>query len=227
MAEKTDERVELRLLGGFDLRVDGAGVEVQPAAQRLLALLALTGTVVERPFAAFQLWPDTAEDRAKANLRSTVWRLRRMPGDLVRATKTHIGLDRGVWVDVRHGLARDGDPAPPGMHIELLPDWYDDWLVTERERIRQLHLHALERQAERLLAQGRHDDAIQLGLCASAMEPLRESPHRLVIRCHMAEGNLIEAVRHYDRYAGLLRRELGAAPSPLMRALADGWPMAS
>jgi DNA-binding SARP family transcriptional activator len=155
-----------------------------------------------------------------------VWRLRRMPGELVRASKTHIGLASAVWVDVRHVLS-DGADTDLARHVELLPDWYDDWLVTERERIRQLHLHALERQAERLVGDGRHDDAIQLGLRAAAMEPLRESPHRLVVRCHLAEGNLIEVVRHYDRYADLLRRELGAAPSPLMRALTDGWRMTS
>ena len=226
MADRNGWAVELRLLGGFDLRVDGRSEEVQPAAQRLLALLALAGVAVERPYAAFQLWPDTAEERARANLRSTVWRLRRMPGELVRASKTHIGLASAVWVDVRHVLT-DGADTDLARHVELLPDWYDDWLVTERERIRQLHLHALERQAERLVGDGRHGDAIQLGLRAAAMEPLRESPHRLVVRCHLAEGNLIEAVRHYDRYADLLRRELGAAPSPLMRALTDGWRMAS
>ncbi len=210
---------ELRLLGGFALRVEGEPVDLQPAAQRLLALLALAGAAVERSYAAFRLWPDTDEERAKANLRSTVWRLRRAPGELVRATKTHIGLHREVWVDVSEDL--DGEEAEPDptRHFELLPDWYDDWLVTERERIRQLHLHALERRTERLIDVGRTDEAIQLGLRASALEPLRESPQRLVIRCHLAEGNLIEAIRHYDRYAKLLERELGAAPSDGMRNL--------
>jgi DNA-binding SARP family transcriptional activator len=210
---------ELHLLGGFALRVEGRAVEVQPGAQRLLALLALADVAMERSFTAFRLWPDTGEERAKANLRSTVWRLRRAPGDLVRASKTHIGLARDVWVDVRHGLADDEGEGDPTLHVELLPDWYDDWLVTERERIRQLHLHALEQRTDRLLDAGRHDEAIQLGLRASAMEPLRESPHHLVIRCHLAEGNLVEAVRQYHRYARLLDRELGAAPSPRMRAL--------
>jgi DNA-binding SARP family transcriptional activator len=209
---------ELRLLGGFALQVEGRPVELQPAAQRLLALLALAGAAVERSYAAFRLWPDTDEERAKANLRSTVWRLRRAPGELIRATKTHIGLHREVWVDVSEDL--DGGAGPdPTRHVELLPDWYDDWLVTERERIRQLHLHALERRTERLIETGRTDEAIQLGLRASALEPLRESPQRLVIRCHLAEGNLVEAIRHYERYAGLLERELDATPSDSMRNL--------
>jgi DNA-binding SARP family transcriptional activator len=219
----------LHLLGGFELRIDGEVVDVQPVAQRLLALLALTSAALERSFVAYQLWPDVAEERAKANLRSTVWRLRRCSGDVVKASKTQMQLAPWVWVDVCDGLAESDDdgrvPSLAGrrtdatINAELLPDWYDDWLVIERERIRQLGLHALEDRADELLAAGCTDEAIQLGLRASAMEPLRESPHRLVIRCHLAEGNLVEAVRQYDRYAALMKRELGASPSPHMRVL--------
>lgn len=221
----------LHLLGGFELQVDGMIVEVQPAGQRLLALLALADASVQRPFTAFQLWPDACADRAQANLRSTVWRLRRTPGELVVASKTHMRLSPDVWVDVRDGLAQAHDPDPDraveevrwegSLLADLLPDWYDDWLVTERERIRQLRLAGLERCGERLLDAGRAPDAIQVGLRAVAIEPLRESPHRLVIRCHLAEGNIVEAVRAYDRYAALLARELHATPSPRMSDLGD------
>lgn len=222
----------LRLLGGFELRVDEQVVVLQPVAQRLMALLALTAGPAERSFVAFRLWPDTAEERAKANLRSTVWRLRRSSGDVVEATKTHMRLAPWVWVDVCNGLgdrdpvgtARAGSPRGPGAALdnELLPDWYDDWLVSEREQLRQLGLHELERRGAALLAEGRTDEAIQVGLRACALEPLRESPHRLVIRCHLAEGNVVEAVRQYARYAGLIEAELGVPPSPQIRALVAG-----
>jgi DNA-binding SARP family transcriptional activator len=219
----------LRLLGGFELRVDEHVVVLQPVAQRLMALLALAAGSVERSFVAFRLWPDTAEERAKANLRSTVWRLRRSSGDVVEATKTHMRLAPWVWVDVCNGVgdraatgaARTEAPRDAGAAFdgELLPDWYDDWLVSEREQLRQLGLHDLERRGAELLAGGRTDEAIQVGLRACALEPLRESPHRLVIRCHLAEGNVVEAVRQYARYAGLIEDELGVPPSPQIRAL--------
>ncbi len=219
----------LHLLGGFELTLGGCVVEVQRAGQRLLALLALSGVAVERSFASVQLWPDAGEERAQANLRSTVWRLRRGLGDVVAASKTHLQLGDGVWVDVRDGLdelqAEDPSPAVTELRfgatllVDLLPEWYDDWLVTERERIRQLRLAGLERCGERLLAADRYAEAIQLGLRAVAMEPLRESTHRLLMRCHLAEGNLAEALRQYDHYARLLHRELGAVPSPRMQEL--------
>lgn len=224
----------MRLLGGFELRVADATVEVKPGPQRLLALLALTGAPLDRTFAACQLWPEATRERAQANLRSTLWRLHDVPATLITASKTHLGLAAAVWVDVRQGLAElqrvDPDATADALHCEatlladLLPDWYDDWLETERERIRQLRLAALERCAEGALATGRPAEGIQLGLRAAALEPLRESPHRVVIRCHLAEGNVVEAVRQYQRFAALLHRELNAAPSALMTRLLAALP---
>src|SRR5919202_1528765 len=132
----------------------------------------------------------------------------------------------GVEVDVRRGLAHarrllagagvdvdvDGDDA--ALHGELLPDWYDDWVLFERERYRQLALHALEAQAERLQELGRPPEALQRALAAVRSEPLRESGHRLLIRVHLAEGNAVEALRQFELCRRLLRDRLGLDPSP-------------
>jgi DNA-binding SARP family transcriptional activator len=232
MTGLTAPAVRLHLLGGFQLRVDDTPVEIKPAPQRLLAMLALAGAAVQRTFAAGQLWPDASRERGQANLRTTIWRLRTVPCELVRGSKTHVRLGADVWVDVRDGLNSDDWDQPDrvlsslrpetSLLADLLPDWYDDWLDTERERIRQLRLAALERSGELLLAQGQPAAGIQLGLRAVALEPLRESAQRLVIRCHLAEGNLVEAVRQYERFAIVLARELGATPSQRMAALVAG-----
>jgi DNA-binding SARP family transcriptional activator len=72
---------------------------------------------------------------------------------------------------------------------------------------------------ERLIGQGELSMAIDLGLRAVAIEPLRESAHRLVIRAHFAEGNRTEAVRQYEACARLLRDELGVPLPAQMAAL--------
>jgi DNA-binding SARP family transcriptional activator len=102
---------------------------------------------------------------------------------------------------------------------ELLPDWYDDWVVIERERHRQLRLHALEQLSARLSADGRHAAATEAGLAAIASEPLRESAHRVLIAVHLAEGNRGEALRQYRVCCGLLDRDLKVGPSPALQAL--------
>jgi DNA-binding SARP family transcriptional activator len=110
-------------------------------------------------------------------------------------------------------------PAALLARGEILPDWYDDWLVIERERFRQLRVHALERLCDRLTAAGRFAEAVDAGLAAVESEPLRESAHRALIRTHLAEGNACEALRQYRAFRELLRRELGLRPSELMEAL--------
>jgi DNA-binding SARP family transcriptional activator len=105
---------------------------------------------------------------------------------------------------------------------DLLADWYEDWLLIERERLRQLRLHALEALGGQLLADGRFGSAVEAGLAAVNSEPLRESAQRLLISAHLAEGNAADALRQYDRYSMLLGRELGLAPSAKMTTLVSG-----
>jgi DNA-binding SARP family transcriptional activator len=221
-----NELVRVRLLNGFTVTHGDISLDLKPGAQRLVAYLALVQRAVERRFVAFQLWPDSREERAMANLRSALWRLRLLPVMLVDATTTHLALNGKVWVDTRQDLSEEicavvPDQAFPG---ELLPDWYDDWIVVERERIRQGLLHALESACTMALAQDRHGDAIDLALRAVAMEPLRESAHRLVIMAHLREGNRYEAQRYYAHLVRTFREELNIEPSVSFRKLFDKAP---
>jgi DNA-binding SARP family transcriptional activator len=102
--------------------------------------------------------------------------------------------------------------------LDLLPGWYDDWVIFEREGIRQRLLHALETLSRRLAA-GRHAEAVEAAISAVGADPLRESANRVLVEAHFAEGNLVEARRAYDRYRGIVGRELGVEPGPELRRL--------
>lgn len=204
----TETAVRLRLLGGFQLSVDGAPVELQPSVQRLTAFVALTPRGVGRMFAAFQLWPDKSEKRALANLRSTLWRLNQLQVPVIEVSPMKLALAPNVWLDIRNEAQEfigsvdiGGVPAPfQTLLTDLLPDWYDDWLIVERERIRLLRLSALETRARQSLAAGNTTMAIQFALAALAIEGARESAHQLVVAAHLAEGNECEARREQLRF---------------------------
>ncbi len=228
-AQTTTAQAELRLLGGFGLSCNGETIETTPAAQRLLAFVALTPRGADRTYVACQLWPEHTEQRAKANLRSAIWRLSKAPTPLLAATKDRLRLADGVWVDVRNGVA---ELAATGMDSilvaalpfaaldsDLLPDWYDDWLTIERERLRQFRLGALEEAASLALERGRHGQAIQLALAAVAADPLRESSHRLVIEAHLAKGNRVDAWRQYRTCREILIEQTGYEPGAELTAL--------
>lgn len=218
--------MQVRLLHGFELRCGGQTVELPLSSQRLVAFLALHNRPLLRVYVAGSLWIDASEERSHANLRSALWRLRQTGHFVVDATPSHLSLGQGVEVDVHRvlalsrGLLRD----PSGgldqeLTGDLLPDWYDDWLELERERLRQLRLHALEAVAERLLADRRYGEAVEAGLAAVEADPLRESAHRLLVRVYLAEGNWGEALRQYRVFCGRLRDELGLRPSGQMEEL--------
>jgi DNA-binding SARP family transcriptional activator len=105
---------------------------------------------------------------------------------------------------------------------DLLPDWYDEWVIVEREHVREQRAQALEALCQQLTAAARFAEAAQAGLAAVTCEPLRESAHRALIHLYVAEGNPGEAMRRYEEYARLLERKLGLAPSRLMDDLVAG-----
>ena len=223
--------VRLGLLGGFHVEDQhGAGRLVLPhQAQRLLAVLAVTG-VTSRTWVSGTLWPETTEERAHSSLRTAIWQVTRASRRILWTAGTEVTLAADVDVDVpdlrkaAHAAVND-DPATP-RHLEmlrgapnLLPGWYDDWVQSERESLNQLRLHALEHLSDKLLKQGRFADALPFALAAVATEPLRDSAHRLVIQCHLRDGNAVHALRHFNGYRDLLRRELGIPPSAQMQHL--------
>lgn len=223
-------RVQLALLGSFDLRIDGAPVAVTPNGQRVLAFLALHGPALLRSYVAGSLWLDSSDDHAAGSLRSALWRLNRRGQRLVEAADERLRLADGLDVDVIGAVSQARELLDPGgvecprpsdvlLHGDLLPDWYDDWVAVERERFRQLRMHALERLSERLAAAHRFGEAVEAALAAIETEPLRESAHRALMRVHIAEGNRSEALRHYRAFRGMLDDELGLVPSDLMETL--------
>ena len=210
--------IELHLLGGVRLVVEGRDVPVPSTVARLLAFVGLAAPYpVDRMQLAGALWPDHSDLRACANLRSVLWRSRGACAPCLEVSAGAVALAHDVWLDVQHPdevidlhtTRRAGGAIP-----SLLPGWYDDWVVHERERIRQLMLHALEDASRASIDAGDCRAAIDLALHAVAMEPLRETPHRLVAEAHLIEGNQAEALKAFGGYAAMLERELGIAPSP-------------
>jgi DNA-binding SARP family transcriptional activator len=231
MVESARIRPRVQLLQGFELRVGGGPVGLTPASERLVAFLAMQDRSVRRAFVSGSLWPDATNERANANLRSALWRVPivdRRP--LVTATSTHLRVRADVEVDFHVAVRRatalvqaaGDDPSSETLDMlagDLLPDWYEDWVVLERERYRQLRLHALDQACAVLIRLQRYGEALLLAMGAIAADPLRESGFRLVVEIHLAEGNLVEALHQYHTYADRLQAELGAQPSPQLHRL--------
>jgi DNA-binding SARP family transcriptional activator len=223
----------ITLLDGFTLRPRPSGRGLPRGVQRLVAHLCLAGRPARTAIAG-SLWPEVPEDQAHANLRSALWRVCKAVPGLVEREGDALSLAHRVGVDVwdlQEWAARVTDPHTHLVEVsplddalrgELLPGWYDDWVLLERERLRQLRMHALEALADRLTGARRFGEALQAACLAVRAEPLRESAHRTLVRVHLAEGNLVEAQRAYGFFRQLLEDELGVPPSEQMNRLIAG-----
>ena len=222
----------LHLFGGPFVTCEGRRLEVPEGSKRLLVFVALHHGRIERRYAAGALWPTGDDIRAAGNLRSALWRLKGAGIRVLSADKHGIAMHDDVFVDLHIisswaarliGGSASGDDLrimPWGIDaLDLLPGWYDDWALIERERIRQRLLHALEALSHRLVQLRRCAEAVDAAMMAVGSDPLRESAQRALIEAHMAEGNVVEGRRSFDAYRELLARELGTEPSQELAAM--------
>ena len=228
----------LSLFGGPVVTTsDGRRIAVPEGSKRLLVFVALHRGPVDRRYAAGALWPIGHDERAAGNLRSALWRLNRADIDVLAVDKRLLALRRGVVLDVQvisewatrlingRATAADMTVLLGGIDaVELLPGWYDDWVLLERERVRQQLLHALEALSQEHLRAGRYAQAVEAAMVAVSADSLRESAQRVLLAAHLAEGNRAEARRIFDDYCDLLRRELGVEPGAEITTLMERRP---
>ena len=234
MRKSSGSDVQLHLLGDWFLTVAGGGdgggrpaVDLPSGPQHLIAYLALHGRSA-RTLAAATLWPDHTDQVAAGRLRAVLWRLRHRHTDLpplLEISDTSLSLASDVVVDVDGFVTAAGrlirctgepdeDTAATVLgSAELLPGWYDDWVLAARERLQQLRLGALDALADIRRSQQRRHEALQAAFAATGIEPLHESAHRTIALTHLDNGDIVEAVEHYKQFRAMLDSELGLPPS--------------
>ena len=226
------EGTALLLFGGPYVMHNGGRLEVPDGSKRLLVFVALSAGRVDRRYAAGSLWPRGSDERAAGNLRSALWRLKGAGIEVLESDKCTLAMRQGTVVDVSvmcewaarlvDGSATQTDLCLPNWRwdaLDLLPGWYDDWVIFQRERTRQLLLHALEAMSRCLVKVDRCAEAVDAAIWAVSADPLRESANQVLIEAHLAERNLIEARRAYQRYRDTVRRELGVEPGEQLASL--------
>jgi WD40 repeat protein/DNA-binding SARP family transcriptional activator len=229
--------LEIRMLGKFVVEVDGRPVELPlRAAQSLLAYLALTaGTPHRREQLAGLLWPDADEASAKGNLRHTLWRLRKALGlpDVILADDLTLMFDPAAayWLDAQQvGQKLPGEASAEALLAavsayggELLPGFYEDWVVLERERVQAAFEQKMEMLLEQLLAAQRWGEVLEWGERWIALGHTPEAAYRALITAHGSRGDTAAAATAYRRCLEALQTDLGVAPSAQTRAAYARW----
>lgn len=241
MVSQRDEHLEVYLLGQFRVSYGGELITSLNHArlQELMGYLLLQrGKPVSRQQLAFLFWPNSNEEQARTNLRNLLHRLRRaIPAGIqfLIVDETHLrwSSDNSFSLDVlefedailqaesaqkseRTGLLARAVQLYGG---DLLPECYSDWLLAERERLRQSFLSVLEMLADLYEDQRIYTKAIQAIHNLLRQDPLNENGYARLMRLYALEGNRGQALHVYHTCAEVLSREFGVAPSPAVRTL--------
>jgi WD40 repeat protein/class 3 adenylate cyclase len=230
--------LQIRLLGQFDIHLDKKRITIPTRlGQSLLAYLALTaGTPHRREKLAGTFWPDTSDESARRNLRQELWRIRKALSiqqngttDYLIADEFTISFNRKseYWLDVAQVERLEADLESLSRNLsfyqgELLPGFYEDWVVLERERIQSVFNTKMGQLLDQLIAT-EHWTAVQEQAERWLMfSGTPEPAFRALMLASGARGDIARVSSIYQRCLAELREHFGLEPSPETRALYEG-----
>ncbi|HEV2784847.1 MAG TPA: BTAD domain-containing putative transcriptional regulator, partial [Solirubrobacteraceae bacterium] len=204
-------RVEVDLLGSFEVRVDGEPVPPDAwaggRARDLVKLLALAPDHrMAREQVIEELWPQLDAQAGAANLHKAAHHARRALGRpaalVLREGRVLLAPEARVQTDVERFEAS----GEPDLYAgELLPDdRYAPWAEERRAQLRARYLEGLR-------AAGRWEEL-------AAEDPADEPAQRAVMRARLAAGDRAGALRAFERLEAALAA-LGLQPAVQTLAL--------
>jgi len=224
--------------------------DVGPSGRQLCGFLfEYMGRVHRRERLADQFWGHLDPERARAALNTALWRLRKLlsrdpksqGGQNLRSQGSEIVLEPACWLDVdTHcfdaAMKELFDPrssAPMSARLPVLEaavqsyagpflDGEDaDWVLEERERLHSLYVRAASELVSIYGLSDRHEEAIATARRIIVADPFRESTFRKLAILLVLNGQRGDALRQYERWRSMFRRELGIEPMPQTLRLAD------
>lgn len=225
--------LQARLLGQYEVRMDDQLVIIpsRPAQSFLAYLLLHPNRSLRREKLAGQFWPETSEANARSNLRHMLWRIRKAfgPNANTRLESDDLAViyhpQPGDQLDVDSFEACSEDErstealllAVSAYGGELLPGFYEEWVLLERERLQAAFERKMGRLLECLLAERRWNEALKWGEYWIASGDIPEPAYRALMLAHAGLGNLAGVAAQYRRCVEALVRELGVQPSERTR----------
>ena len=228
--------VHIHLLGHLAIEIHASDSRGSPArgrvarlptrkAESLLAYLILHPESHAREKLAALFWGDMGDAQARASLRNALAILRKHLGDgLLIATRERAQLNAEfpLWVDVwefQKAIKTTPQDVAELYRGQLLDDFYDDWVVPEREALQRLYLDALLGLCQQMRAQGEHERTIEYGRLILRAERTNEAAYQHLMFSEAILGNRSAALELYEACRRVLESELGVEPAPETAAL--------
>ncbi|TAH49077.1 MAG: hypothetical protein EYC68_18255 [Chloroflexota bacterium] len=234
--------LHIRLLGQFDVRANGQRIVIPTrASQSLLAYLVLNaGAAQRREKLAGLFWGETSDELARRYLRNELWRIRKAiqrPPPALRDEKSPtdeflisdeititFDANAAYWLDV-NALEKSKDEIESLISNlstyrgELLPGFYDDWVILERERVQAIFENKVGLLLDKLIQEQQWKQVTEWGERWIALGQTPEPAYRALMIASAAQGDSSKLTLAYERCVQAMRDDLGLDPSAETRAL--------
>lgn len=240
-------QLHIRLLGQFGVTLDGRPLRKLAGTrlQSLFVYLVLHAQAPQsRSHLAFLFWPDAEESNARNNLRQLLHQLREALGEahgFLFTTASSLQWDsRGsCHIDViafEEALAEaeearaSGDSSHRRSALQravdlcvgpLVPSCYDDWIVSERDRLAQRCTQAVQQFVELLESAREYKTAIPYVNHWIKHDPTDEKGYRCLMRLCVLCNDRAAALHVFRECCEALQRELDTSPSESTLRLHD------
>ena len=221
--------------GGLSVRQEDAVQSMRfetRTMEALLVYLACHSRPLGREPLAELLWPERSHQQALTNLRVAIHRLRQQLAPYLRVTRQSIALAPHAVIELDSmefeghlGAGRfveavslySGDFLD-GFYIDGSPV-FEQWMLLERERLRNLAISAYQQLVIQLSANGQIHSAIRHAERLLQLDPLHEPTHRQLMRLLASSGQRTAALAQYAICRQLLDRELNVPPDEVTTTL--------
>lgn len=225
--------LSLKLLGQMECRLpSGSALNLTSQKSKLLLAYLALAPGIRYPRDVFKnlLWSDRSDEQAQNSLRQSLSSLKKafapeLPG-LFLIDRTTVGLNFDqVWVDALEFDRLLNEPTKENLskavslyRHELLQDISirdlpcQDWLATERDRLRRRALDALSDLIGQQLSESLYREAIESAERLVELDPLYESGWRQLMLAYDMNGNRNHALMAYNRCRDVLLSELAVEP---------------
>jgi TolB-like protein len=232
--------LRIALLGGLAVAGDEptTGASLTRKAKALVAYLAMQGARGQsREKLAELLWGNSAESQARANLRQALSSIRKAlngvgsarlvtDGDQISLAGRDLELDVALFERLVAEATPDALKRAADLYkgdlldgFSLKEDSFEAWARAERERLRHLACHALAQLIAHCEEVGDTERCLETAARLLALDPLRETAHRILMRAYAAQGRQASALKQFETCRDILYRELSIQPEPETVAL--------
>ena len=240
LARRLAQRIFVHDLGRVRISVDGEELGGGSIRRKVLALLCFLMTrpnaTASREEVMEALWPDIDPLAAANSLNQTIYFLRRVfepeyeednsPGyvrqesDLVYLDSDLVQSASGQCVSLITRIQRN--PTPELIEsLSLIYEGkfatdfaYEDWASDFRDWLHVAYVQLLEKSITDDIGAGKFDRSVGLARRVLALEPRLDSFGLSLLKLLKGAGAHSAAAEQYERYADVLRKDIGVEPPP-------------